>query len=67
MWMPAYPLWSLTLVAIDVLVICGLAAYGGKPELLARSGHLAGAGRPLPRPSMLEWVPRRDVALPASP
>ena len=35
MSMPAYPFWSLTLVAIDVLVIYGLAAYGGKPELLA--------------------------------
>lgn len=30
---PAYPLWSLTLVALDVLVIYGLAAYGGKPQL----------------------------------
>ena len=30
---PAYPFWSLVLVAIDVLVIYGLAAYGGKPEL----------------------------------
>jgi hypothetical protein len=33
MSIPAYPLWSLVLVAIDVLVIYGLAAYGGKPEL----------------------------------
>ena len=32
MSMPAYPLWSLTLVAIEVLVIYGLATYGGKPE-----------------------------------
>jgi hypothetical protein len=30
---PAYPLWSLILVALDILVIYGLAAYGGKPEL----------------------------------
>lgn len=28
---PAYPLWSLLLVALDVLIIYGLAAYGGKP------------------------------------
>jgi hypothetical protein len=35
MSMPAYPFWSLTLVAIDMLVIYGLAAYGGKPELLS--------------------------------
>lgn len=33
MSIPAYPLWSLVLVAIDVLVIYGLATYGGKPEL----------------------------------
>jgi len=33
MSMPAYPFWSLTLVAIELLVIYGLAAYGGKPEL----------------------------------
>lgn len=30
---PAYPFWSLTLIAIDVLIIYGLAAYGGRPEL----------------------------------
>jgi hypothetical protein len=30
---PAYPLWALTLVAIDFMVIYGLAVYGGKPEL----------------------------------
>ena len=36
LWMmsiPAYPLWSLILVALYVLVIYGLAAYGAKPEL----------------------------------
>lgn len=33
MSIPAYPFWSLTLVAIYVLVIYGLAAYGGRPEL----------------------------------
>jgi hypothetical protein len=30
MSIPAYPFWSLALLAIDVLVIYGLAAYGGK-------------------------------------
>jgi hypothetical protein len=30
---PAYPLWSLTLVAIYVFVIYGLAAYGGKSSV----------------------------------
>jgi hypothetical protein len=28
-WMPYYPIWSLTYVAIGVLVIYGLAAHGG--------------------------------------
>jgi hypothetical protein len=30
MSIPAYPFWSLTLVAIAILVIYGLAAYGGR-------------------------------------
>ena len=30
---PAYPLWSLTLVGITVLVIFGLAMYGGDRDL----------------------------------
>ncbi len=33
MSIPAYPLWSLVLVAIYFLVIYALAAHGGKPEL----------------------------------
>jgi len=31
-WMPFYPVWSLTYIAIGVLVIYALAAYGGKAE-----------------------------------
>ncbi len=34
MSIPSYPFWALALVAIDVLVIYGLAAYGGKPYLI---------------------------------
>jgi hypothetical protein len=30
MSIPAYPLWSLSIFAVDILVIYGLAAYGGK-------------------------------------
>ncbi len=30
---PAYPFWSLVMVAADFLIIYGLAAYGGRPEL----------------------------------
>jgi hypothetical protein len=33
MSIPAYPFWSLLLVALYILVIDGLAAYGGRPEL----------------------------------
>jgi len=33
MSIPAYPFWSLALVALYILVIYGLAVYGGKPEL----------------------------------
>lgn len=29
--MPAYPFWSLAVFAIDILIIYGLAAYGGRP------------------------------------
>jgi hypothetical protein len=33
MSIPAYPFWALALLAIDVMVIYGLAVYGGKPYL----------------------------------
>ena len=33
---PAYPFWSLTVFALDVIIIYGLAAYGGDPRLAAR-------------------------------
>jgi hypothetical protein len=29
-WMPFYPVWSLTNILVGVLVIYGLAAYGGR-------------------------------------
>jgi hypothetical protein len=31
-WMRYYPTWSLSYIAIGVLVIYALAAYGGQPE-----------------------------------
>ena len=31
-WMPYYPIWSLTYIAIGALVIYALVAYGGKTE-----------------------------------
>jgi hypothetical protein len=33
MSIPAYPIWALVLVTIDILVVYGLAAHGGRPEL----------------------------------
>ena len=29
-WMPFYPIWSLTYIAVGILVIYGLAVYGGR-------------------------------------
>ncbi len=29
-WMPYYPVWSLTYIVVGILVIYGLAVYGGR-------------------------------------
>jgi hypothetical protein len=29
-FLPAYPLWSMAIFAVDILIIYGLSAYGGK-------------------------------------
>ncbi|HXX89093.1 MAG TPA: hypothetical protein VEI83_02565 [Acidimicrobiales bacterium] len=29
-WMPYYPIWSMTYIGVGILVIYGLAAYGGR-------------------------------------
>jgi len=31
-WMPYYPIWSLTYIAVGFLVVYALAAYGGRQE-----------------------------------
>jgi len=31
-WIPYYPIWSLAYIAIGLLVIYALAAYGGQPK-----------------------------------
>jgi hypothetical protein len=31
-WIQAYPFWSLTLFALDILVIYGLVVYGGRHD-----------------------------------
>ncbi len=33
LFLPAYPFWSLSIFALDVLVLYGLAAHGGRPSL----------------------------------
>jgi len=33
LFLPAYPFWSLSIFTLDVLVLYGLAAYGGRPAL----------------------------------
>jgi hypothetical protein len=32
---PAYPLWSLAIFAVDILIVYGLAAYGGQRRYAA--------------------------------
>ena len=34
MSIPAYPFWSLAIFAVDILIIYGLAAYGGRHRAL---------------------------------
>ena len=41
-WMPYYPIWSLTYIALGIVVVFSLVAYGGRvdttlsPEELSR-------------------------------
>jgi hypothetical protein len=32
LFLPAYPFWTLTIMVLDVLVIYGLAVYGGQQQ-----------------------------------
>ena len=32
LFIPAYPFWSLAIFTLDILVLYGLAAYGGRPS-----------------------------------
>jgi len=34
-FIPAYPFWSLTIIAVDVVALCGLCAYGSRANLQA--------------------------------
>ena len=33
LFLPAYPFWTLSIVTLDVLVLYGLVAHGGRPRL----------------------------------
>ena len=33
-WMPYYPIWSLTYIGVGILVIYGLAVYGGREAVV---------------------------------
>ena len=34
-FIPAYPFWSLTIIAVDVIALWGLCAYGSRENLAA--------------------------------
>ena len=46
MFIPAYPFWSLAIFTIDILVLYGLAAYGGRPGRVGRPPRGGPPGRP---------------------
>jgi hypothetical protein len=33
LFFPAYPFWSLTIIAVDVVVLWGLGVYGSRENL----------------------------------
>jgi hypothetical protein len=35
LFIPAYPFWALTIIAVDVVALWGLCAYGSREELTA--------------------------------
>ena len=37
-FIPAYPFWSLTIIAMDVVALWGLVAYGSRANLEAEAG-----------------------------
>ena len=34
-FIPAYPLWALTIIAMDVVALYGLCAYGSREDITA--------------------------------
>ena len=34
-FIPAYPFWSLTIIAVDVVALSGLCAYGSRENVTA--------------------------------
>src|SRR5262249_18465072 len=57
-FIPAYPFWSLTIIAMDIVALWGLCAYGSRPHLQpaqrlapAPTVRQGGAGHDKPRPA----------------
>ena len=44
-FIPAYPFWSLTIIAMDVVALYGLCAYGSRAEPGSRLVPFTCAGR----------------------
>jgi membrane protein implicated in regulation of membrane protease activity len=61
---PAYPFWSLAIFAIDVLIIYGLAAYGGRRATRRRDGRLLVAREQLRRRDAVAVLSRVVLAQP---
>jgi len=61
---PAYPFWSLAIFAIDVLIIYGLAAYGGPRATRRTDGRLFVAREQLRRRDAVAVLSRVVLAQP---
>jgi len=61
---PAYPFWLLAIFAIDVLIIYGLAAYGGRRATRRRDGRLLVAREQLRRRDAVAVLSRVVLAQP---
>ncbi len=45
-WMPYYPVWSLLYVLVGVLVVYGLAVYGGRESVTPRDRGVGTGDKP---------------------
>ncbi len=52
-FIPAYPFWSLTIIAVDVVVLWGLCVYGSRENLASKRPLTISSE--LCRPNPLAW------------